>query len=114
MSQDVRYKMQHLGDYFVDALSYVVDSEKKCAKSIVLTYDIRNLKKKRRQCLSLIGSRIVEVKKAGLADLKRDDKLVERIAHAEKIDRFIAAFEEKKEMTACGCESKTVCTDSAL
>ena len=114
MSEDLRYKMQHLGDYFVDALSYVVDSEKKCAKSIVLTYDIRNLKKKRRQCLSLIGSRIVEVKKAGLADLKRDDKLVERIAHAEKIDRFIVAFEEKKEMTACGCESKTVCTDSAL
>ena len=78
-----------------------------------IRYDIRDLKKKRRQCLSLIGRRIVQVKKAGLADLKRDDKLVERIAHAEKIDRFIAAFEEKKEMTACGCESKTVCTDSA-
>jgi len=113
MSQDVRYKMQHLGDNFVDALSCVVDSAKKCAKSIVLTYDIRDLKKKRRQWLSPIGRRIVQVKKAGLADLKRDDKLVELIAGVEKIDRFIASFEEKKKMTACGCESKTVCADSS-
>jgi hypothetical protein len=89
MSEFIRYKMQRLGDIFVDALSCVVDSAKKCAKSIVLTYDIRDLKKKRRQCLSLIGSRIVQVKKEGLTDLKRDDKLVELIAGVEKIDRFI-------------------------
>jgi hypothetical protein len=96
MSEDVRYKMQHLGDIFVDALSFVVDSAKKCAKSLVLTYDIRDLKKKRRQWLSLTGRRIVQMKKAGLADLKRDDKLVELIADAEKFDRFIASFEEKR------------------
>ena len=113
MSEGVRYKMQHLGDIFVDALSCVVDSAKKCAKSIVLTYDIRDLKKKRRQCLSLIGRRIVQVKKEGLADVNRDDKLVELIAGAEKIDRFIASFEERRKMTACRCESKTVCADSA-
>ena len=113
MSEDLRYKMQHLGDIFVDTLSCVADSAKRCAKGIVLTYDIRDLKKKRRQCLSLIGRRIVQVKKAGLADLKRDDKLVELIAGAEKIDRFIASFEEKKKRMACGCESKTASADSA-
>ena len=113
MSEDLRYKMQHLGDYFVEALSSVADSAKKCAKDVVLSYDIRELKKKRRQCLSLIGRRIVQVKKAGLADLKRDDKLVELIAGVEKIDRFIAAFEEKKKMTGCSWQSKTVCADSA-
>ena len=114
MSEDLRYKMQHLGDIFVDALSCVVDSAKKCAKSIVLTYDIRDLKKKRRQCLSQIGRRIVQVKKVGLADLNRDDQLVELIAGAEKIDRFIASFEEKKKMTGYGWASKTVCADSEL
>jgi len=112
MSEDLRYKMQHLGDIFFDSLSCVADSAKKCAKDVVLTYDIRDLKKKRRQYLSLIGSRIVQMKKEGLADLKRDDKLVELIAGAEKIDRFIASFEEKKKMMGCGCKSKTVCTDS--
>ena len=96
MSEDLRYKMQHLGDFFVDAVSCLADSARKCAKDIVLTYDIRDLKKKRRQWLSLIGRRIVQVKKAGLADLKRDDKLVELIADVEKIDRFIASFEEKR------------------
>ncbi|HLA28012.1 MAG TPA: hypothetical protein VJZ49_08960 [Syntrophales bacterium] len=101
MSRDVRYKMQHLGDIFVDALLYTVASAKKSAKGIVLTYDIRGLKKKRRECLSLIGKRIIQVKKAGLADLKRDDMLVELVAATEKIDRSITSFEEKK-MTARG------------
>lgn len=113
MSEDVRYKMQHMGDIFVDALSWVADSAKKRAKGIVLTYDIWDLKEKRRRCLGLIGRRIVQVKKAGLADLNRDDRLVELIADAEKIDRFIASLEKKKKMMACGCESETVRTDSA-
>lgn len=108
MSEDIRYKMQHLGDIFVDALSIVVDSAKKQAKGVILTYDIHDLKKKKLQSLSLIGRRTVDVKKAGLADLKRDDKLVELIAQAEKIDRYIESFEEKKKMTMCGCKSKNV------
>ena len=45
MSEDVRYKMQHLGDIFVDTLSCVVDSAKKHAKGVVLTYDIRDSQK---------------------------------------------------------------------
>jgi len=107
MSEDIRYKMRHLGDIFVDALSTVVDSAQKRAKGLVLSYDIRDLKQKKRQCLGQIGSRIVQVKKEGLADLKRDDKLDELIAQAEKIDRYIASFEEKKKMTLCGCAGKT-------
>ena len=109
MSEDVRYKMQHLGDIFVDALSSVADSARKHAKGVVLTYDIRALKKKKSHCLTLIGSRIVQVKKAGLADLTRDDKLVEMIADAEKLDRVIASYEEKLKMVAGSCENKDAC-----
>jgi len=108
MSDGVRYKMQHLGDIFVDALSGVIDSAQKRAKGLVLTYDIHDLKQKKNQCLGQIGSRIVQVKKAGLADLKRDDKLVELIAQAEKIDQYIDSFEEKKKMTLCGWAGKAV------
>lgn len=99
MSDDIRYKMQHLGDIFVDILSTVVDSARKHAKIVVWTYNIHDLKQKRLQYLSLIGRRIVQVKKAGLADLKRDDKLAELVAQVEKIDRYIQSFEEKKKMT---------------
>ena len=108
MSENIRYKMQHLGDIFVDALSIVVDSAKKHAKGVILTYDIHDLKKKKLQSLSLIGRRVVQVRKAGLADLKRDDKLVELIAQAAKIDKYIESFEEKKKMALCGCKGKTV------
>ena len=53
------------------------------------------------------------MKKVGLVDLNSDDKLVELIVGAEKIDRLIASFEEKKKMTGYGWESKTVSGDSA-
>jgi ribosomal 50S subunit-associated protein YjgA (DUF615 family) len=114
MSQDVRYKMQHLGDIFVDALSCVVDSAKRQAKGVVLTYDIRELKKKKRECLSKIGMRIVQMKKAGLADLRRDDKLLELITDAENIGRFIESYEEKRKETVHGCKRNTGYADGEL
>lgn len=109
MSEDVRYKMQHVGDYFVDALSSVADSARKHAKGVVLKYDIRALKKKKSQYISLIGNRIVQVKKDGLADLTRDDRLVEMIAEAEKLDRIIVSYEEKLEAATGGCDCMLFC-----
>lgn len=100
MSEDIRYKMQHLGDIFVDALSAVVDSAQKKAKGVVLAYDIRDLNNKRGQCFSDIGRRIVEVKKVGLADLTRDDILVDLFAKAQKLDQLIESYENKKKEAA--------------
>jgi hypothetical protein len=100
MSEDVRYKMQHLGDIFVDALSTVVDSAQKKAKVVVLSYDIRDLNNKRVQCFSDIGRRIVEIKKAGLADLKRDDILVDLFSKSQKLDQLIESYEKKKKEAA--------------
>jgi hypothetical protein len=100
MSEDVRYKMQHLGDIFVDALSTVVDSAQKKAKGVVLAYDIRDLHNKRNQCFHDIGRRIVEVKKAGLADLRRDDTLVDFFVKARKLDQLIESYEQKKKEAA--------------
>jgi hypothetical protein len=114
MSEDIRYKMQHLGDIFVDALSFVIDSAKKSAKVVVLTYDIGGFKKKKRQYLSRIGMRIVQVKKAGLADFNRDDTLVGLITDAEKIDRYIESCEEKKKKTPLGWQRNTGYADGAL
>ena len=100
MSEDVRYKMQHLGDIFVDTLTSVVDFAQGLAKGVVLGYDIRDLKNKRRQCLSDIGQRIIQVKKAGLADLKRDDILAEFFSKAQKLARLIESYEKKKKEAA--------------
>jgi len=103
MREDIRYKLEHLGDLYVDALMGTSDSAKKYAKSIVLTYDIWDLKKKQRQLLGLIGMRRVQLQKAGLTDVNRDDKLAQLIADEEKISRYIASYEEKKKILACGC-----------
>ena len=100
MSEDVRYKMQHLGDMFVDALSAVVDSAQRRAKGVVLAYDIRDLNNKRVQCFSDIGRRIVEVEKAGLADLKRDEILADLFPKAQRLAQLIESYEKKKKETA--------------
>ena len=95
MSQDRRYQLQHLGDMFVDALSSVTTSARRRARNVVLAYDTRDLEKKRRRCLTMIGSRIVQVRKAGLADLTRDDTLMELIEDVAQIDRAIASIVRK-------------------
>jgi hypothetical protein len=100
MSEDVRYKMQHLGDIFVDALSTVVDSAQKKAKGVVLAYDIRDLNNKRVQCLSDIGRRITEVKKTGPADLRGDDVLMDLFSKARKLDQLIESYEKRKQEAA--------------
>lgn len=112
MSEKIRYTMQHLGDIFVEALSDVVDCAQKLAKGVVLDYDIRDLKNKRRQCLSRIGQRIVQVKKAGLTDLKRDDALGELFSQAEKMARYLESYEQKKRETAQGAKRKAGLADS--
>jgi len=68
----------------------------KTAKGLLLTYDIRELKEKRRHGLSLTGDRITDLKRAGLVDLTRDDKLMEMIAGAEKIDRLTLPVIKRK------------------
>jgi TPP-dependent indolepyruvate ferredoxin oxidoreductase alpha subunit len=72
-------------------------------------YDTRDLEKKRNQFLAMIGSRIVQVKKAGLADLSRDDKLVEMIDDVAEIDRAIASVKERKPVAASGCGREGGC-----
>lgn len=100
MSEDIRYKIQHMGDIFVDSLSSVVDYAQKLAKGVVISYDIRDLRNKKQECLSDIGQRIVQAKKAGLADLQRDDLLVGLFSKAQNIGQLIKAYEQKKQGTA--------------
>lgn len=108
MSQDARYKMQHIGDIFVDALSGAVGSAKKCARDLVLNYDIRDLNNKKRRCLSMIGKRVVILKKEGIAEFETDEQLTELVHELGKIDGYITSFEEKKKSAGC-CGA--VCAD---
>jgi hypothetical protein len=62
--------------------------------------------------LSRIGQRIVQVKKAGLTDLKRDDALGELFSQAEKMARYLESYEQKKRETAQGAKRKAGLADS--
>ena len=112
MSEDLRYKVQHLGDIFVDVLSYTICSARRHAKGVVLAYDIHELKNKRRHCLKEIGMRIVTVKKEGLTDLEKDDKLVGLFYEAGKLDKVIESYEKQRNETLSGCGIKIGRADS--
>ncbi|MEI6666928.1 MAG: hypothetical protein WCP29_02145 [Acidobacteriota bacterium] len=100
MSDQRRSQLQQFGGLFVDAVSDVARSARDHAKNVVLAHDIRDLEKKRGQYLSVIGSRIVQLRRAGLVDLARDDKLLEMRDDVAQLDRAIATMTEKKKATA--------------
>jgi len=94
---------------FVDALTSVTDSARQRARDVVMAFDTRDLEKKRQQLLTMIGSRIVQVRRAGLVDLTRDDKLVEMIDDVAQIDRAIASVAENSKRPTGGCGGDSAC-----
>jgi len=62
-----RYKMQHLGDFFVDNVLSKIEkgfgSLKLSTRGIVVTYDIHELRKSKRKMISHIGQRLTEIKR---------------------------------------------------
>ena len=115
MSLDRRYSVQHLGDLFVEALSSVTNSARQHARDVVVAYDVRALRKKRAQVLAMIGTRIAQARRAGLVDLRRDDKLVEMMDDVAQIDRAIATVAERASRGAqhCGGGGTSCCQDRA-
>lgn len=61
---DFRYKMQHIGDIFVEAVEGVVDGLKTTFKGVSLTYEIHHLQFRRKKVVYDIGERVVEIRKS--------------------------------------------------
>nr|WCC90928.1 magnetosome protein Mad10 [Desulfobacteraceae bacterium] len=67
MDKSIRYKIQHVGDFFVEKVINKIEkgfnSIKKSTRGIVVTYDIHELRKSKKKVISNIGQRVTEIKR---------------------------------------------------
>ncbi|KJU87659.1 hypothetical protein MBAV_000147, partial [Candidatus Magnetobacterium bavaricum] len=76
MEKGFRYMMSHMGDYVVDMIDKVSDAAKASAKGVVLTYDIRDLRGRKKDLLKRIGKRLTECRNIdGGTFIARDETL---------------------------------------
>ncbi len=93
MDTDLRYKVRHVGDFFVSTVCNVVNSAKGCAKGVILTYDINELRRKEKSLTKKIGRRLIE--------LKEEDPGL-RVSDDEKLEKLFAEMDEvRKKIDAC-------------
>ncbi|MCL4456528.1 MAG: hypothetical protein M1406_03855 [Nitrospirae bacterium] len=103
---DFKYKLQHLGDIVVGMLVKTTGSAKRCAQGVILTYDIHEIRRQRHYYLCEIGKRLAQVKKEGLTDAKKDDRLMELFSELEALEKKIEAYGEERDKMTRLCKSR--------
>ena len=98
MGEGLRYTMQHLGDIFVDSVERGFDCLESSMRGVSLTYDIHELKKKKRKILSKIGKRTAEIRKRSPEqEVFADDRMMELFSKLERIDEHIETRTRERE-----------------
>ncbi len=93
MDTDFRYKVRHVGDFFISTICDVVNSAKGCAKGIILTYDINELRRKKKTLTKKIGRRLIELK-------EEDPDL--HVSDDEKLEKLFSEMDEvRQKIDAC-------------
>ena len=115
MEKDFRYKVEHMGDYFVDMLAKVSCASKSSARGVVLTYDIRQLTKKKETLIMDIGTRVAQISKHN-PSLAQDEKISELLGLLDETEKRLNAYvEERKQLLYSkrkSCSSETTATDA--
>jgi len=120
METDLRYKLEHVGDAFVDLLEAVIDTAKDSAVEVVDTIEMVKMNRKRSKTVMRIGERAVAMREK-LPELFADDEEMTVVfkdydSLQSALDEVLARREERKErartrFSSCGgcrTEEKTV------
>ncbi len=104
MERDFRYKVEHVGDYFADLLEGVVQCAKSSAKGVVLTYDIKQLSRKKETLLNNIGLRTSQLSKENSA-FTEDGILSELLRQLDEVEAKLKALIQEREglISPCCC-----------
>ena len=98
MGEGFRYKIQHMGDIFVDGLEGALGWTMSSTKGITLTYDIHDLEKRKNKALRKIGARISEIRR-GAPDMEvfSDEKIMELFSKLDGIEEKIEAQRRERD-----------------
>jgi hypothetical protein len=107
MENDFRYKMEHMGDYFVDMLGKVTCASKSSARGVVLTYDIHQLKSKKETLIRDIGRRVAQISKDNTS-FSQDEITTELLARLDETEKRLNAYvQERQCLLNYRCKSHT-------
>ncbi|MBF0102176.1 MAG: hypothetical protein HQK77_14835 [Desulfobacterales bacterium] len=99
METDIKYKLRHLGDMFLDKITGLTNQVKASGKGIVLTYSIDKDKKEKDKLTSRIGRRVIILRNKGEhQNIMNDPVLVKLFYRLDTIqDRIDNYIKERKE-----------------
>jgi DNA repair exonuclease SbcCD ATPase subunit len=115
--KDFRYKVEHVGDYFVDMLGTVASAAQSSARGVILTYDIRQLERKQENLMKDIGQQVAQISKEN-PSLAKDEKMKGLLARLDETEKKLNSFvEERQHMLypapkAC-CSAETAAADTS-
>lgn len=97
MGNEWRYKLQHAGDLFVDALETTISAARRSASYIVIGLEIHDLKKKRLKIATDIGERIIDIRADDPNFMAYDEKISTYYQNLDEVNYHLAECQEKKE-----------------
>ncbi|MBF0528232.1 MAG: hypothetical protein HQK55_02960 [Deltaproteobacteria bacterium] len=98
MENTFRYKVQHIGDLFVDQMAKVLGWFKSSTCGVSLTYDIRTLEKKKEKSYTSIGRRTVELRQVAPSnELFSDSEMAELFSQLDKLDKELSSRKQSRE-----------------
>lgn len=106
MGFDVKYKLRHIGDIFIDLVHKTADTAIRCSKGVYLTYDIQLLNYKKDQTSRSIAERVALLIKDGHSDVSKDAALAELIARLNSVEKDIAEYESQRKDLVNLCMAK--------
>ncbi|HIJ79384.1 MAG: hypothetical protein OEY01_10530 [Desulfobulbaceae bacterium] len=108
---DMRYRLQHMGDAFVDLLEAVIDTAKDSAVDVVDSIEMVKVKRERRKTVMRIGERAVAMREK-LPELFVDDEEMTEVfkdydSLQNAMDEVLVRRQERQErlsqrFSACG------------
>jgi len=99
MEEDLRYRMQHIGDIFIDRIQNLGSFTKGSVRGIALTYNIDGYKKEKDKIVKRIGERLAAIrKKDSERDVFNDRIMVKLFYRLDTIqDKIDAGIKERNE-----------------
>jgi len=100
--QSFRYKMQHVGDFVVDKFINKIESGLRSlslsTRGIVLTYDLRELKRSKLKTFTKVGERVTEIKRTTPEmELFQDQDLVKLFRRIDELESRIEKRLQERE-----------------
>ncbi|MCX8070762.1 MAG: hypothetical protein N2738_09690 [Thermodesulfovibrionales bacterium] len=115
MGKDFRYKLEHIGDYFVSMISCAIEAGESAAKGVILTYDIKQLTRQKETLLKRLGMQLAKDKRESI-NVEQDPTIQELMTQLEEIEQRLQACKDERDKKLnpqkCCCTGQS--TDSTM